>query len=418
MYNHHMLCKNATDKALYNWKHNEWDNTIISANIFRTNASQSFPSPDSMLYDPSRSTKVAFEFKPPTESKRGILTGLGQSLVYLENASMSYLVAPTHVEGYEIGSYMESVFQNNIYGKLPIGLILYSDDEAKEVEIRVDIASDIEISQRSSRSEGRFWAKHSDIPLHGIWLLLDIAYNVENINDKKEEVKKVFIDKYLFPEDHRHTLDIIPTSIIKHDGTSLYHMDKIKNALKHKIEEGEITESQALEELYHKGASGIRDNRSDKSLRAWFPLFIQMGLWDEHCNLSDDGYELHKIGKIHGPNSETYKYYFSKLFLINGKHLELIIEVEKLTRNKSFENIDEAISYVRRKMIEEGQFRENPNRSAEEEAATYSTKFFKYERIIWSWLGFIPKGRNEAQFVSNKGFRFNWEHITNILLYK
>ena len=69
-------------------------------------------------------------------------------------------------------------------------------------------------------------------------------------------------------------------------------------------------------------------------------------------------------------------------------------------------------------MIEEGQFRENPNRSAEEEAATYSTKFFKYERIIWSWLGFIPKGRNEAQFVSNKGFRFNWEHITNILLYK
>ncbi len=413
-----MLCKNATDKALYNWKHNEWGNDIISADVFRTNASQSFPSPDSMLYDPGNNRKVAFEFKPPTETKRGILTGLGQTLVYLENASLSYLVAPTRVEGFEIGEFMESVFRNNIYGNLPVGLMLYTDNEAKDVEICVDIAPEIQLLERSAQNEGRFWAKHSDLPLHGLWLLLDVAYEVENTYDKKAKVKELFTDRYLFPEEHRRTLDILQTEILKHDGTSLLHMSKIKNRLKAQVDAGTLTEEAALRELLSRGTSGVADNRTDKTLRAWFPFFIQMGLWDDHCNLTEDGYELHKYGKIHGPNSETFKYYFSKLLLINGKHLELIIEIEKITRNQPFESTSDAIAALRRTMIENGQFRDNPNRSAEEDAASYSTEFLKYERIIWSWVGFLPHGRAEDQYIPNKGFKFDWEHITDILLYQ
>jgi hypothetical protein len=413
-----MLCKNATDRALYNWKHNVWSNELISSEVFRTNASQSFPSPDSMMYDPTRSRKVAFEFKPPTETKRGVLTGLGQTLVYLESASLSYLVSPARVEGYDIGPFMRGVFENNIYGKLPIGLILYEDDEAKEVEISVDIAPELHLAERSSRNEGRFWAKHADLPLHGLWLLLDVAYEVVNTHDKKLKVKELFIDRYLFPENHQLTLDILPTVILKHDGTSLLHMSKIKNALRTEVDLGIKTERDALRELVAKGASGIPDNRTDKTLRAWFPFLIQMNLWDDHCNLTEDGYELHKYGKIHGPNSETFKSFFAKLLLVNGKHLELINEVEKLTRNCHFTNTSEAISSVRRMLIESGQFRDNPNRSAAEDAANYSTEFFKYERIIWSWLGFLPQGRVDDQYVPDKGFKFNWEHITDILLNK
>ncbi|MDY0202271.1 MAG: hypothetical protein RBR40_14925 [Tenuifilaceae bacterium] len=405
--------------ALHNWKHDIWSNELISTEVFRTNASQFFPSPDSMMYDPSQSRRVAFEFKPPTETKRGILTGLGQTLVYLQDASLSYLVAPTYVDGFAIGTFMEDVFQNNIYGKLPIGLILYSDDEAKEVEIRVDIAPDIQIASRASRNEGRFWAKHADLPLHGLWLLLDVAYGVSNaLTDKKTEVKNIFTDTYLFPAAHQNTLNVIPTDIMKHDGSFLLHMNRIKVVLKREVDSGSKTEIEALAELARKGASGIADNRTDKALRAWFPFFIQMNLWDDYCNLTDDGYELHKYGKIHGPNSETFKFYFAKLLLVNGKHLELIIEIEKLTRNQSFENVLDAISSLRSTMIENGQFRENPNRSAEEDAAQHSTKFLKYERIIWGWLGFLPQGRDDEQYISHKGFTFNWEHITNILLYK
>ncbi|NOR55166.1 MAG: hypothetical protein GQ531_03060 [Sulfurovum sp.] len=419
MYNHHMLCKNATDRAIYNWKHDIWSNDLISPEVFRTNASQSFPSPDSMLFDPSQNRRVAFEFKPPTESKRGILTGLGQTLVYLENASLAYLVAPSHVEGYAIGDFMESVFVNNIYGNLPIGLILYNDDEAKDVEIRVDISPELQITSKgSATSEGRFWAKHSDLPLHGLWLLLDVAYGANNMHDKKAEVKKVFTDKYYFPPAHQTTLDIIPTEIRKHDGSFLLHMNKIKNALKKAVDDGLKTEEDALAELVEKGSPGIADNRTDKTLRAWFPFFIQMNLWDDHCNLTEDGYELHKYGKIHGPNSETFKFYFAKLLLINGKHLELIIEVEKLTRNKDFTSTDDAITSLRSTLIRSGQFRENPNRSAEEDASFHSTKFLKYERIIWGWLGFIPKGRDDVQYIAEKGFNFDWERITNILLYE
>lgn len=63
-----------------------------------------------MLYDPTKKHTIAFEFKPPTESKRGILTGLGQAFAYLSLSSLSYLIVPKLLEGYELSSFLNDLF--------------------------------------------------------------------------------------------------------------------------------------------------------------------------------------------------------------------------------------------------------------------------------------------------------------------
>lgn len=107
MYDHHSLTKNAVDTALYNWKHHIWPNTIISTDVYQTLASQNFPVPDSMLFDPINEHSIAIEFKPPTENKRGILTGVGQGISYLADSSFAYLFTPSILEGFQLEVYLQ-----------------------------------------------------------------------------------------------------------------------------------------------------------------------------------------------------------------------------------------------------------------------------------------------------------------------
>ena len=93
--NHHILAKTTTDSVLRKFKSEEWTcYNGIGKNFFRVTTDASFPSPDAAFFDEENKFLVSFEFKPPTESKRGILTGVGQSIAYLQDSNISYLVAP------------------------------------------------------------------------------------------------------------------------------------------------------------------------------------------------------------------------------------------------------------------------------------------------------------------------------------
>ena len=75
--NHHILAKTTTDSVLRKFKSEEWTcYNGIGKNFFRVTTDASFPSPDAAFFDEENKFLVSFEFKPPTESKRGILTGL------------------------------------------------------------------------------------------------------------------------------------------------------------------------------------------------------------------------------------------------------------------------------------------------------------------------------------------------------
>ena len=90
--NHHILAKTATDIILDMFKSTKWKCVNGSGeDFYRVSVSSGFPSPDAAFYDPSQKIIVSFEFKPPTETKRGILTGIGQSIGYLQNTDLAYL---------------------------------------------------------------------------------------------------------------------------------------------------------------------------------------------------------------------------------------------------------------------------------------------------------------------------------------
>lgn len=83
--NHHIMAKAATEAILHKFKSQEWvckgeDGLAYGHEFIRINTSPDFPSPDASFVDESHQIVASFEFKPPTETKRGILTGLGQVL--------------------------------------------------------------------------------------------------------------------------------------------------------------------------------------------------------------------------------------------------------------------------------------------------------------------------------------------------
>ncbi len=409
---HYLLSKNAIDTALSKWKHGEWPNRLVSAEVYRTLAAQSFPAPDSMLFDPTHDRAIAFEFKPPTENKRGILTGFGQAVAYLSaSASLAYLVAPSILDGFDLRSYLISLFNTTVKGKLPVGLITYSDESAKQLDLAIDIEEDVEIGETRNKTKiGRYWAKHQDMPLHLAWILLDIAYSLPEGGNRLESIWRYCWDNYLFPESHRTSLEVIPTAIKKHDGIPLFILDKNKRAWAAKISRGELILQDALEEMRVKTDPECTGDNLYNSYKKNLITFIKhLQLWDDAGHLTEDGLFLHRIGKIHGPTGETFRNYFARILLFNGKHMELILDVEKLTRNKRFLSVDAAIASIKESYLEQGLFKLNPGRVT---TGAHET-FLKYERIIWGHLGFLKKERG-TQFIPNHGFLFDWDMITKL----
>ncbi len=363
-----------------------------------------------MFFDPDNKRSIAFEFKPPTETKRGILTGVGQSIAYLSEASVSFLIAPSHVEGYNIAVDLEKLYKSKIYDKLPTGLIVYDDDYAKSLTLAVDIGERAIISESKIRGiANRYWAKHQDLPLHLIWLILDEAYNLPDIPNRRATIWKNCWNKYLYPTEHRNTLTVYPTIILKHDGNPLYVFDRIKTALKEKIDDRKITMEEALEVLKKESDTEyVGDNLFNAYGKNYITFIKHLQLWDDNGNLTEDGLHLHRIGKLHKPQSLTFRDHFAKILLFNGKHLDLILDVENKTRNKIFNNVNEVTSYIRDDFIENGYYKRNPGRGTGE-----TQQFLKYERIIWGHIGILTKINNK-QYMPGKGFNFDWKQITRL----
>ena len=128
--NHHLLAKTTTDSILAKFKLDEWKCCgNVGTGFYRVGCNATFPSPDAAFYEDDRNLLVSFEFKPATETKRGILTGLGQSIAYLNSSNLSYLIIPQKLEDFEIGEYMTDLYSNQISGNLPVGLILYENNQ-------------------------------------------------------------------------------------------------------------------------------------------------------------------------------------------------------------------------------------------------------------------------------------------------
>lgn len=409
--NHHILAKTTTDSILSKFKSEEWKcYNGIGRDFLRVTTDASFPSPDATFYDEPQKFLVSFEFKPPTETKRGILTGVGQSIAYLRECNVSYLIAPERLEDFDLGAYLTDLYSSQIYGKIPTGLILYNNDDPSNVCLKSEIASSLNVSgltnlRAKSITTSRFWAKHQDLPIPLFHLLLH-CYFLKKSNTISEDGFKYCWQKYL----------ISPTVLKDFKPAKVYDCNnqiiktlatgKDFSILEKTLANKQKFSSYKLREIVrHEIDTGFTGDNMYQSLKKNFVTFMKhLMVIDSEGELTDSGFALYHLGLSNGPNSKVFKDYFSKEVLTTGHHLDLLLDLDSTLRENKDLSFNQCLSVMENNYEQKGFIKRNPNRKA---TPTSNVGFLKYECILWRSLGLLLKD-------SAKGYYINWKLVTEI----
>ncbi len=403
--NHHILAKATTDSVLLKFKSNEWNYAGGKGNDFyRVGTSATFPSPDAAFYDPTNKVVASFEFKPPTETKRGILTGLGQSIAYLQNCDISFLIAPKKLEDFNLGIYLNDLYDKQIKGKIPTGLILYNNDNPSNVELVQSVDDFKESTEKHKKPEvDRFWAKHQDLPLPLFHLILHYYYlkRIHLISSDpfaelfvKEFISETVLDDFSSKD---CVLDLSGQAIKTVAGTkNIVFLQKTLNEAKRNpnVDKAKAKIANAIDTDY------VGDNYYNSIRKNYISFLKHLQVIDSENNLTDKGFTLYHIGLVNGPTSKVFTDYFTKEVLTTGHHLDLILDIDSIKQNHPKWNISKVLCEMENDYENKGYIRRNPNRKQSEES---NVRFLKYERILWKALDLVDKN----------GY-IQWKKITEI----
>ena len=416
-YNHHVLAKTASDKVLELWRNSEWSNEVVSEQVITIQNRSSFPSPDATFFDEKKNRIITFEFKPPTETKRGMLTAIGQAVAYTDQSSMAYIFCPEIVDSFNISNYFEKLFLEKIKGKLPIGLIKYENDDANKLEILVEIDESTIDSKKTFDSiktnSERYWAKYQDLPFQLLYYILDTAYIIESSKNKGDAIWEEVWNKYILQNGLLiETLEQVEPNIFYRPGKPFLPGSKKKNELKRKIS-STYSKKDALNDLKlhlhptERRANGESLSQSQK--RYVYKFIDHCKLWDDNHSLTESGLRLHMKGKLYGHNSKVFLDNLKKEVLFAGKHLDLIMDLHTFSFCKDFDNKKDLINSFIENYNELGKIKWNKSRGE----GGFTTQF-KNEMLLWQYCGFLSKVKSKESFIRNTGMDFDWKEITRI----
>ncbi len=409
--NHHLLAKATTDSVLANFKSGAWNCcTDVGTEFYRVGCDSTFPSPDAAFYDDAKKLMVTFEFKPPTETKRGILTGLGQSIAYLNSSNLSYLIVPQTLEDFPIGEYMADLYQNQIEENLPIGLILYENNNPTNVYLVHNVNTLVKTKEFKAVASGRFWAKHLDMPIPLFHLILH-CYYLKKIGQISGDAFAYCWDTYLVPTQVLKTLT--PTPIKDLNGDLIETLSGRKNIIFFEKKIAAIrklsgpSKGKAIAGLKQDADTSFIGDNYYNSIKKNFVTFLKhIGVVDSMGNLTEDGFKLYHLGLVNGPNSKIFYDYFTQTVLITGHHLDLIFDLDNLCNQYRGKH---DIYLIRDIMLNDyeakGMIKRNLNRKAGNES---KVEFLKYEFILWNSLGLTVKTSGKPEI------SFNWKKITEV----
>jgi hypothetical protein len=376
--NHDLLADKA-GRAIINkisTRETNWGQ-VFSSNIKKA-GDFGWPRPDYVCYDYDLNQSVAFEFKPPNHSKREYLTGLGQTLSYLQKHHYSGLILPTVVEGINIAEQISSILALDVFARHHIAVIGYDErtlesDPNNSIQLFKRIEDERTGEILASTLSQTYWCWWRDISHYEIFQLL-------NLLDKYSAETGDIYTNFAWPEFWRLMVAGLTKTWegvgrVKTDNTTNYNSEKQN----YKI-----------------------------------PLF-QLGLIEQsEGRITIEGYKLISIGKIFGLESSIYIDYLTKLVLIDGKHLILIQDLE------AFKNIAEPASLASQEQFRidfedylntnNSIGRRKPGRTTTGNKKSYVRDEFK----LWNKLGLI-KTTGMRYFIDGRGIEFNWSRITEIL---
>lgn len=331
-----------------------------------------WPRPDYVIQDLDTSATYALEYKPPMQSKREYVCGLGQSLAYLQHHTYSGLIIPKQAEdGFNISEFMLDVFKTKPMIGAPVSLFLYNDDLSS-----VDILQPIEHEREdfeSHRMEGSaktFWCWWRDMSFSDLFQLLKLSFDYNSFSGD-------IYSEYIFPQ--------------------FWNMLVSKECFDF---EGKV-----------RNVSSEKSRQSSKQ-NYRIPL-VQLGLCTNlECRLTNLGFKLLSIGLRYGSQSQIFRDSLAYLILTDGKHLDLINFINKFQQvhpvpSKS----DDYRLALEASLTDNGLIgKRKPTAITTNAKVSYIRDEFK----LWNKLGLLET-RSGKYFFPNVGLRFDWERITSVL---
>tara|TARA_B100000579_G_scaffold430524_1_gene444073 strand:- start:82 stop:1617 length:1536 start_codon:yes stop_codon:yes gene_type:complete len=271
----------AADAILNKWRSGDpdWMNPFVDSDIAYTSSSQIFPSPDQSFFSLNKFTRLAMEFKPAfRESKRGLLTGLGQALAYLTTKidgklvnDASILVIPEKIDGFPIGDFLEELFKSLLVDKIPIGLVTFKENDPASVKLRCNLSSSFKTNYEASyekalikvndpekaaqfakteiglKNKGggkTYWSYWREAYPDNIFHFLKKAF--DNPTFSKDKIYEMYYyDCYCYPPNTVKDLNPIKNGMHTWDEPQIWSKT-LKRSLKRDVKLGKITLDQAL----------------------------------------------------------------------------------------------------------------------------------------------------------------------------
>jgi len=435
--NHDRECNLASRSILEQWKIGEGLNNFISQDIALSNSSYNFPSPDQCFYSENKKTLIALEFKPAIrETKRGILTGLGQTIAYLRNneSSASVLVIPEVIgnDNFKIGNFMKEIFEEQIFDKLPIALYSFKKFDPTNVVLLCNISNKLKPNKTfdEKSTNNTYWAAwRENYPSFNYNLLKTaLAEKLFDIDRIDRIWKKFYFDFYCYPSNANKTLEHLSSNLQKwkKDEPVIWAQDK-KNELSKYVKSGLINRDEALARLkWHSAPSREekdkywdliknlppnvkpahnRDNDYDDQKKNKRNNLSHCGLWiNENWEVTDIGKKfISRIDEGFEPLEEM-----AILHLGIGRYGELIEDIKSIQNEVNKFNLQQFLLELKLKFVKKGYIGLNPER------ATQNTRrFLQSERQIMKKFN-LYEVNGSSFFFEGIGFKFNEVRINKL----
>lgn len=357
----------------FNWS------TVFSSSVHVT-TSRNWPQPDFVVFDDANNVAMAAEFKPPAQTKREYLTGLGQAVAYTRDFNYAALIVPDYADdGYDIGSHIESVLAQSLYDPAPLALLTYDPGTISPYNAAFSVRRPL--SPRAA-------------VLAGPATLSDSFYA------KWREASPDELGRYLEYLYDESTQPSAATGTVRDRAFARLWQEMVTGSTTH----------------WGGGTRSISDTQSNRT--GWMKNYRNFA---SHVNwtlgdgtLAEDGLAMHHVVRRYGSASQVFKDQMASALLLAGKHLVLINAINKYQDGLSAVPDEPTwLNGLEQHLEADGLLKRNPGRhnAATQQAAR---GFLKAEKQLWRNLGLIvPRGGRV--FHPGRGFIFNWERIASLL---
>ena len=143
----------------------------------------------------------------------------------------------------------------------------------------------------------------------------------------------------------------------------------------------------------------------------------QLGLWEaETGHITDKGMTLLDVVRTYGADSQDYFLCLAKLILLDGKHLDLVKDLEEFQKSNPAIIPDTSAEFF--VLFDEYMMNKNSVGTRKPTAVKTGAKraYVRDEPKLWNKLGILKMQGASRYFIPFVGIEFNWERINEILL--